>query len=106
MGYPANMYEVPAPKPMNMVSQHEQITSPPPSLPETEAVNTEIISSSQSFHIPSFSRHSNTPTKSKHSPSPKPDKSPEDSTGKAAELLLFLSGQEPNNNPQVIWRFA
>lgn len=94
------MYEV------NVVSQHVQIASPLASLSEMEAVNTESISNSQSFHAPPISRHSNTPTKSKHinGPTPKPDKSPEESTGQAAELLLFLSGQEPNKNPQVIWR--
>lgn len=100
MGYPANMYEV------NVVSQHVQIASPLASLSEMEAMNTESISNSQSFHVPSISRQSNIQTKSKHinSPTPKPDKSPEESTRKAAELLLFLSGQEPNNTPQVIWR--
>lgn len=60
------MYEDPAPKPMNVFTHHVQKTSPPASLPEPEAVNTESISSSQSFHV--------------------------------------LSGQELNNNPQVIWR--
>lgn len=104
MGHPANMYEVPAPKPINVVPQHVQVASPPASFPETEAVNTESISSSQSFHIPSISRYSKTPTTSKHINSP--TLNPEDSSGRAAELLLFLSGQEPNNNPQVLWRFG
>lgn len=108
MGYPANTYEVPAPKPVHVVPRHAQTTSSrPASLPETEALNTENICSSQLFSVPSISIQSNSPTRSKHnSPSSKADRSPEVSTGKAAKLLLFLSEQEPSNNPQVYWRLV
>lgn len=100
--YPVNTCEVPVPQPVKVDTQPVPMTSSPP-ISTSEAVKS--VEDVESLHVPSIATHSDTPNASDHNdlPTHEPHKSDEDSTEKAAELLLFFSG---NRGHKVILPFV
>ncbi|XP_029703776.1 uncharacterized protein isoform X1 [Takifugu rubripes] len=92
MGYPVNTYG--APQPANVAPQNAQMRKSP-SLIIIEDESQDSFSGGESLPVPSVYSHDNTPTKSGEDeiPTLAPEESSKDSTEKAAELLLFLSGK-------------